>query len=164
MTLENPTHFPSTAACFAIRPAHPAQRFRIAHHRCLGVQHYLIIAVWDVERRALRADLDHRAVRVAARRHKGVFKWAERKAVAAHQFYQYLGNVLQLTRRDRHVVDHPNPLRSGSPSSPRRWRPPPAAYPASTRLNNVRKRIGPIDLAFGGALRDPVAGKRARSR
>jgi hypothetical protein len=59
------------------------------------------------KRGALRVDLDYRAVRVAARRHKGAFERAERKALAVHQFGQHLGDVLRLARRDRYVMDHP---------------------------------------------------------
>jgi hypothetical protein len=78
--------------------------------RLIFAEYHLIVAVWDVERRALRVDLDHRAVLVAARRHEGTFERAERKTLAAHEFGQHLGNVLRLTRRDRYVMDHPNTL------------------------------------------------------
>src|SRR6516162_8709041 len=81
--------------------------------RLVFAKHHLIVAVWDVERCPLRVDLDHRAVRVAARRHEGAFERAERKALAAHQLGQHLGHVLRFTRRDRYVMDHPSALLSG---------------------------------------------------
>jgi len=49
-------------------------------------KHDLIVMIRYVERRALRVDLDHRAVRIAARRHEGACERAERKALAVHQF------------------------------------------------------------------------------
>src|SRR5262249_4491615 len=72
----------------------------------------LIVTFRHDECRALRVDLDHRAVRIAACRHEGAFERAERKALAVHQFGQNFSNVLRLTRRDRYVVDHLNLLRS----------------------------------------------------
>src|SRR5215469_16151557 len=94
----------------AFAGADPLNLFRLQRHgqkhmewpilrrRWVFAKHDLIIAVWDVERRSLRVDLDHAALRVAARRHKCAFQRTEWKALAAHQFGQHLGNVLRLTR------------------------------------------------------------------
>jgi hypothetical protein len=81
--------------------------------RRIFAEYDLIVAGRDIERRALRVDLDHRAVGVAARRHEGAVERAERKALAVHQFGQHFGDMLRRTRRDRYVMDHPNPLRGG---------------------------------------------------
>ena len=69
-------------------------------------EHDLIVVVRDVEGRPIRIDLDHRAVLVAARRHKGALERPERVALAAHQLGQNLGDVARLACRDRYVVDH----------------------------------------------------------
>jgi len=53
-----------------------------------------------------RIDLDHRAARVAARRHEGTFERPERMALAAHQFAKDLGDMARLARRHRYVVGH----------------------------------------------------------
>jgi hypothetical protein len=66
----------------------------------------LIVIIRDVERRPFRIDLDHGAVRVAARCHEGALQRPERIALSAHQLGEYLGDVLRLTRRYRYVVDH----------------------------------------------------------
>jgi hypothetical protein len=80
--------------------------------RCLVfAKHDSIVVVRDVERGALWVDLDHRAVRVATRRHKGAFERAERRALSPYQLGQHSSYVLRLTRRDRYVMDHPNALR-----------------------------------------------------
>ena len=86
----------------------------VLRRRLVFAEHHLIVAVRDVERGVVWVDLDHRAVRVAARRHEGAFERAERKALSAHQFGQDFGYVLRLTRRDRYVMDHANALRYGS--------------------------------------------------
>ena len=65
----------------------------------------LSLLVRHVARRALRIDLDHRGVGVAARHHECAFERAERKALAVNQFGQNLGNVLRLACRDRYVMD-----------------------------------------------------------
>src|SRR5512147_641134 len=74
--------------------------------RLVLAEHDLTVAGRNVESRALRIDLDHRAVRVATRRHEGAFEWPERMALAAHQFGQDLSDMARLAGRNRYVVDH----------------------------------------------------------
>jgi hypothetical protein len=61
-----------------------------AGRRLVLAKHDLIVAGRNVESGALRIDLDHRALRVSARRHEGPFERLERVALAAHQFDQDL--------------------------------------------------------------------------
>src|SRR5512132_3659677 len=89
--------------------------------RVVLAEYDLIVGGRNVESGALRIDLDHRAMRVAARRHEGVFEWPERMALAAHQFGQDLGDMARLARRNRYVVDHcasPLPVGTRCRSSP----------------------------------------------
>src|SRR5512132_1982368 len=93
---------------------------RIRRHLVLA-EHDLIVAGRNLDSGALRINLNHRAVRVAARRHEGAFERSEWMALAAHQFGQDFGDMARLARRNRYVVDHcasPLPVGTRCRSSP----------------------------------------------
>src|SRR6185437_261539 len=121
------------------------ERHRQEHVKRPGLRRRLVLAEddlvvvgRDVERRPVRVDLDHVAVRPHG--HKGAFERAERHAFSAHHLGENLGDVLRVARGDRDMVDHREP-----PGLRRRHRTPPAAAVVSSRMSIAihRKGSGP---------------------
>ena len=69
----------------------------------------LVVPIGDIERRAIRVNLDHRTVLIAACCHIGSLERPEWMALTTHQLGEDLGYALRLARGNRYVMDHEGP-------------------------------------------------------
>ena len=69
----------------------------------------LVVPIRNIERRAVRVNLDHGSMLVAACCHVGSLERPEWMALTTHQFGEDLGYALRLARWNRYVMDHEGP-------------------------------------------------------